>query len=138
MVPICRELILAVILLARLVSAQSVAPRTDASSNPPPPPPPKAVTPQRIQVGSAVQSNYLGPEGRWLSFGKHLSEADITASEQSLNVNPEDICTRARLIAFAYPTPRPSSQTANRIDHLLWTIQHHPECDAFILVTSRG
>src|SRR6266446_4396814 len=128
MLPIRCELILAVILVAPAVSAQAtIVPGTAASSNqlPPPPPPtaPKPATPQRIVVGSGVQSNYLGPEGRWLpSNGRRLSEADITAGEQFLTVNPDDFCTRARLIAFAYYAP-----TRNRIDHLLWMIQHHPE-----------
>src|SRR6266704_4532999 len=137
MLPIRCELILAVILVASAVSAQTIVPGTAASSNlpspPPPPAAPKPATPQRIIVGSEVQSNYLGPEGRWLPSSRRLSEADITAGEQFLTVNPDDFCTRARLIAFAYPTP-----SANRMDHLIWMIRNHPEWEGFILGPSHG
>jgi hypothetical protein len=141
MLRIRRELILLVILLPPAAAPQFVAPKTDAPSiSPPPPPPPQApmpVTPQRIRVGGAVQAVYLGPQPRWAVVSSTpMSEPEIAAHNQSLSVNPEDICTRARLIAFVYPTL--NSQTANRIDHLLWMIQHHPEWEGFILAPSRG
>ena len=141
MLPIRRELILAVVLIAPVVLPQSVVPRTEGSTSQPPPPvrveEKKAAPPQPIRVGGNVQAPYLGPEGRWVPLGKRLSDAEITAYEQSLFVNPEDICTRARLISFAYYRT-PNFHTANRIDHLLWMIQRHPEWEGFILGPSNG
>jgi hypothetical protein len=142
MSPPPRKLIWVFILLAPVVSPQSVGLRTNAQCNPPlpaPPPPPirkeALARPTLIRVGSSVQSDYWGPEARWTS-GKRLSDAEITACEQSLEVNPQDMCTRAQLIASTYPTS--NSQTVSRIDQLLWMIQHHPEWEGFILGPSLG
>jgi len=97
----------------------------------------KAAPPQRIVVGSQVQAPYIGPEGRWVPLNKQLSEDEITAYEQTLFVHPDDICARAMLISFAY-YPTPNYHTGNRIVHLLWMIQNHPEWEGFILGPKHG
>ncbi len=126
-------LLSSVLCLTVLAAAQQ--PKVAPVEPPPPPPPPikkeeKLATPQRIRVGRHVQANYQGPAPQWFSQGPALADAQIGALQQALVTNPENVCARARLIAFG------REYVGDLTDHVLWMVQHHPEWDGFLVFFS--
>lgn len=101
--------------------------------NPPPPPPPPNVdaiprTPMRIEVGCQVQSAYPGPAREWHNNGTaFLSDGQIAELEETASASPNDLCSRAYLVAHAH------DRVPHHMDHVLWIIENHPEWNGFLL-----
>lgn len=100
---------------------------------------PQPATPQPIRVGDALQAaptRLLG--ARWAAgLGSLLTHEQLEADERTAAKDPDDVCSRGRLIAFRrYPEDR--DQQAGRIDHLVEMIRRHPEWDGFSLDPFNG
>lgn len=94
---------------------------------PPPRQEPKPATPQRIRLGCAVSSTYIGPSPQWSRNTKDsLSEAQVAELEAKVAENAEDLCARGYLIAYG------GDGAKRRANDLLWMMEHHPEWDGFL------
>jgi hypothetical protein len=104
-----------------------------------PPPPvrvkevPRAATPARIAVGDKLQFVYTGPAAYWVG-SRVLTEQELAAAERNVRANPDDICARGDIIAFARQSePNHEFDGLTRLDHVLWMVRNHPEWDGFSL-----
>ena len=69
----------------------------------------------------------------FLKGRRQLSPGDVTAMEQYLTANPQDIEVRSQLILYYYA----NGVREPRIGHILWLVANHPESDAAVF-TSQG
>jgi hypothetical protein len=97
----------------------------------------KAAAPQRIRVGSDVQSVYIGPGSRVLTEG--VSDGQFAESARILVRRPEDVGARERIILFlGSRNPDVMAAGLTRLGHLGWMVEHHPEWDGFLLEPFRA
>jgi len=66
-----------------------------------------------------------------------LTHEQLEADERTVAHDPDDVCSRGRLIAFRR-SPEDRELQAGRIDHLVEMIHRHPEWDGFSLDPFNG
>jgi hypothetical protein len=63
--------------------------------------------------------------------GCRLSAEQANRAEERVRRNPADLLSRAQLVAYYYCRTNlnePTKNPAAHLKHVLWLIQHHPEC----------
>ena len=79
------------------------------------------------QISDAVTAARLAREGQ------RLSAEQVKALEVRLEITPDDLPARARLLGYYFATAikvaGPEATRAARRRHILWVIAHHPESD---------
>lgn len=115
----------ALILLAgsapRPAQAQLVAPESSRPARDPPPP-----------MFSPWYAESLGDILK-------LEESDVARLQQRLAANPEDFPTRLKLMAYHQRADRAGRKEdrAQRVQHALWLIEHHPDSELLHSPVSR-
>ncbi len=68
-----------------------------------------------------------------------LEDSDVARLEQKLAANPDDFPTRLKLMAYHQRADRAGrhEDRAKRLQHALWLIEHHPDCELLHAPVSR-
>ena len=97
---------------------------------------PEASRPARVTLPPPMFSPWYAESLRDIL---NLEESDVARLEQRLAANPEDFPTRLKLMAYHQRADRAGHKEdrAQRVQHALWLIEHHPDSELLHSPVSR-